>query len=645
MATKANRHTRRAALAQNRKRRAGTTNKSQQVNENLLLRLAAAGAKASMPANFAAQDEDEEDDEDDTDTQDDTDNKGADDEDSMSLSDMLGSDDEDDGTDDEDDEDDEEGGSTVSLDDDQLDALIDAALGVSDDEDDEDESEVIESDNNSGGYSAMSAKAKKAAQVKKMAAAKRVLAALEEQFKGVRLPAQVKKLLVQSALREAEVQAQSVARKRAATVVLKQKQARKAEKKTAQAVQELVRSQVEEVLVNSRSAAGRSMNFGGYATTTVEAGRKSGGNMTFGRGVNQLSGQYRRGTPEFKLTDMMKASLDPRFAAKFNREIKALGGAVPTAGGYTVSEEWASDFIRLLRPKSVFRQFARIYPMVNDTFHLPKQTGTANAAWVGENVDLTAGILDQTFDEIVFTAKKLRAFSIASNELLADSPYAAEKIVREDLRDAIVLAEDLAAMVGSGSGAVPSGIYNQIPNANKLVGSGASNALAGNDLYRMMRAVQKNNGRLDVFVINSDALLAIQTLTDNNGNYLFSENNGVNAPQPVVEAPFGEDPEDYNVPVGKLLGRDVYIENQIPNTVTIASGAPTALTGGTNTLIFGGTKQQFLIGQRKTLDIMASNVAGAAFGNDQTYFRAIMREDFKLGIPGTWSVLAIPTPA
>jgi len=656
MATTKNRHQRRAAQAQGRKNRSGNGSgqPSRSANENLLLRLAA-NVKATMPNGFGDQDdEDDEDDQDDTDDQDEAGSKGSSgDEDTMSIEDMFGDTDDEDETDtddeDETDTDDEAGGGAMAqLDPDQLDALIDAALGVSGDEDDEDGENETYSALSAGAGTVAGVKAqakaqaqRKAAAVKaKRQAATKVLQALEEQYKGVRLPAQQKKLLAQAAMREVMAQAKSLARQKALAQTAKQKQAAQSERKTAQAMRDLVQSEVQELLVNTRPM-GRSFGFGGYAAGnggSVERGTKTFDRSRMGS-VNRLSGQYRRGTPEFKLIDLYRSIVNPHTAGSYFKEFKALGGSVAGSGGYIVPDEWSREFIDLLRTKAVVRKFARIYPMSSDTLHLPRQTGQASAAWAGENVDITSlSNTDAAFDEIVFTAKNLVAFAKTSNQLLSDSTYDAENIVREDLRKVVALKEDNSFLIGAAASGVPTSIYESIPAGNKLVGSDTGQAMRAEDVYTLMNAVEENNGQVDTFITSPTGLMRIRKLKDTTGNFIFSSAGGVNAPQVVMEAPHGADPQQYG-PVGYLMERPVYVTTNLPKVATVASGGITSLTGGTGTLLIAGDSEYAALAQRAQIEIMASKEAGTAFQANQTWFRAILREDFQLTMPGTFAVL------
>jgi HK97 family phage major capsid protein len=642
MANKNSRRSRRAASERKRRPGSGASGAAPKTGRDLLMQLALdlkAGG-AGMPGQM----DDEEDDE----TQDDeTENKegsgASDDEEMMGLDDdmldaLLGADDDEEGGDEEYAEDDEEkgdddegdeNGASVILDADQLDAILDAALGVDDNADDEDVQAAV-----------MSAKAKKLA-ARKRAAAQKVLAQLKSELSGVKLPASVKKLLIQTALRQASEAAHAQASKKVAQVVAKRKQEKQAERKRLESQRQLVDTMVEEKLMNTRY--GRSFHFGGYETSGRDRNRGGREVKTFDRNrllsLSQLSGQYRRGTPEFKLIDAYRALTNPEFRQGYIKEFKALGGATGSAGGFIVPEEWASDFIKLLRAKAVVRKFARVYPMGSDTLHLPAQAGATNAQWIAENADASSGATDQSFSEIVFTAKNLVAFSKVSNQLLADSTYDAEQIVREDLQKVVALKEDDTFLTaGTGSTTVPTSIYASIPGANILAGSGASQALAADDVYTLMNAVEENNAQVDVFVTSPTGLMKIRKLKDTTGNFIFSSAGGVNSPQPVIEAPYGSEPQNYG-PVGYLLERPVYITTQVPKTVAFAAGAISALTGGTGTLLFAGQSEYAAIAQRAQIEILASNVAGSSFQNNQTWFRAILREDFALTIAGAWSVL------
>jgi HK97 family phage major capsid protein len=55
-----------------------------------------------------------------------------------------------------------------------------------------------------------------------------------------------------------------------------------------------------------------------------------------------------------------------------------------------------------------------------------------------------------------------------------------------------------------------------------------------------------------------------------------------------------------------------------------------AVDANTETQMYFGQWQDVVVGQRKTLEIVASNEAGTAFEYDQTWIRAILRLDVVL---------------
>jgi HK97 family phage major capsid protein len=154
-----------------------------------------------------------------------------------------------------------------------------------------------------------------------------------------------------------------------------------------------------------------------------------------------------------------------------------------------------------------------------------------------------------------------------------------------------------------------------------------------------MNKVEENAGRVDCFITSATGLMKLRQLKDNTGNFIFSQNQGVNALQMVVDAPYGSDPTKYG-PVGTLMGNiPLYVSTQIAKVATLSGGHVSALTGGAATILFAGEAQYAAIAQRQQIEIAASNVAGNSFQFNQTWFRAILREDFALTQAGTWALL------
>ena len=96
-------------------------------------------------------------------------------------------------------------------------------------------------------------------------------------------------------------------------------------------------------------------------------------------------------------------------------------------------------------------------PMGNLT--IPRLAAGATAGYQGELDDMASS--QETFDDIQLNAKKLTALVPVSNDLLRRAPANLEQIVRDDMVQSLARREDLAFLLGDGSGGSPVGLLNQ----------------------------------------------------------------------------------------------------------------------------------------------------------------------------------------
>jgi HK97 family phage major capsid protein len=140
----------------------------------------------------------------------------------------------------------------------------------------------------------------------------------------------------------------------------------------------------------------------------------------------------------------------------------------PSTGGLTVQLTVEPSLIEVLRNRAVVaRAGATMMGGLVGNLSMPRQTGVATATWNAENAPLTAS--SQTFDQVGLSPKRLGATTNYSKMLLAQSSLDIEEIVREDLLRIIALAQDLAAIYGTGpgdsTGPQPTGIMTVAANA------------------------------------------------------------------------------------------------------------------------------------------------------------------------------------
>ena len=169
---------------------------------------------------------------------------------------------------------------------------------------------------------------------------------------------------------------------------------------------------------------------------------------------------------------------------------RALSAGAATAGGNTVATDLlGASFIDLLRNSSVVAQTGATYLNgLQGDVAIPRQSGAATAYWLTE----VAAVTDtaQTVDQVTMSPKGLSAQTTWSKQLLAQSSISIEQFVRQDLASVLAIAQDLAAINGTGSSGQPTGVMSATGIAN--VTSGGTSA-AYTDMVNLEKEVAVDN--------------------------------------------------------------------------------------------------------------------------------------------------------
>jgi HK97 family phage major capsid protein/HK97 family phage prohead protease len=131
------------------------------------------------------------------------------------------------------------------------------------------------------------------------------------------------------------------------------------------------------------------------------------------------------------------------------------------AGGATVQTD-VQPLINVLRNKVVsIRAGATVLAGLRDQLLFPKQLTPGAAVWVAENPGSDVAETDMTFGSFTLSPKTVMGLQSYSRQLLAQSSFDVEQLVRNDLMAVIALAIDLAVINGSGASNQPTGILTQ----------------------------------------------------------------------------------------------------------------------------------------------------------------------------------------
>mgnify|MGYP001579314928 CR=1 FL=1 len=299
--------------------------------------------------------------------------------------------------------------------------------------------------------------------------------------------------------------------------------------------------------------------------------------------------------------------LDPKKILGGNQDarLKALGEGAGDQGGFLVPEEFRAELLRLALEGAVVRPRARVIPMtrellrfpaIRETSHASTVYGGITAAWQPEAADVSSNTNEPTFAQVRLTAKKLTAYTVVSNELLADSAISLEAVLMSLFPEAIAYFEDDAFIAGVVA-AQPLGILNAdaLISVAKETGQAATTLVWENIIKMYSRMLPASLSRA-VWYAHPDTFPQLMTmsLSIGTGGAAVMLTSGVGGPPAMI------------------LGRPL-IFTEKAETLGAAGDIVLADLG------------YYLIGDRQSLVVAAS--PHVKFINDQIVYRFTQRVD------------------
>lgn len=284
--------------------------------------------------------------------------------------------------------------------------------------------------------------------------------------------------------------------------------------------------------------------------------------------------------------------------------VNAMGESALGDGGALVPEEFRATLLALELETALVRPRATVIPMtsasvripsIKDTTHASTVSGGVGASWLGEASSL-ATATQPTFSQVLLTARKLTGFTIAGNELLADSAVSLEALIMTLFAAALAYFEDDAFISGIGAGQ-PLGILNAdaMVSVTKETGQVAASINYQNIVKQYSRMLPQSLNRA-VFYCGPDAFPELAQMS-------------------------------LNVGTG---GSAVFVQNMVGGPPTSIFGRPLIVTekaqalGTAGDLVFADMGY-YLIGDRQQLMMAASQ--HYAFATDQMAWRFTQRVD------------------
>lgn len=299
-----------------------------------------------------------------------------------------------------------------------------------------------------------------------------------------------------------------------------------------------------------------------------------------------------------------------------------------TSGGPLVPIQFLTDqWVLALTSAIALRNMpdVQVVPVSSNIVELPRESAAAAALAVAENGTISPN--DPTLVLQEFALKKQARLQLFSNETLADSNPAIDRIAMQMLARDVALLQDSQYLEGSGAGANVKGIRNYSGlTASSWAAATNGSTPGGDDLVRLPYDIFKANGRPSAFVMHPRTLQSIALLKDGTGRYLFTDMSVWGGPQlQVVKDGFTYP----SAAVGKLLGYPVYLSTQI--LVNETQGSSSAASH-----IIYGDFSKCLILERQAVDIFTS--PHFAMNADQTAIRVTARSTVALTQPTAFAV-------
>lgn len=286
---------------------------------------------------------------------------------------------------------------------------------------------------------------------------------------------------------------------------------------------------------------------------------------------------------------------------------KAMTIAGSNVGSQFVPTLQSTQVIEALYAQSIARTIADVYG--NGVFPMPGRVvdapsiSTFSYGWVADTSSLTSSG-DATTGKKTLTARKLSSLAKLSNDLMIASNPQVEVYVRRGLAAALAQGFDEGAIVGTGA-PLPTGLTNE---------SGPASTAYATDLFTSILGAI---GRMLTNKVPQDSIVVI----GHPGALIKAMQSRSSTPFDTAQAPISSltGKPDVFAPLSARLGVPVFSTPLLP----VATGT------ATSTVLVLHAKS-WTVGVLNELELSASNTAGAAFEDDQTFIRAIMRGDVSL---------------
>jgi len=215
-------------------------------------------------------------------------------------------------------------------------------------------------------------------------------------------------------------------------------------------------------------------------------------------------------------------------------------GIEPITGAFTLSPKGQENFTDALKKESLFRNLATDIQVYDHDYRVKTVSSEDVAVWVPEGGTIPLGDGMDDFGEISLSSHKVAVFLKLEEALVRDPFFKIEDYLVKRLAKNFGRAEDNGFINGTGVN-IPTGILAETGGAEIGV---TTNALTYDDVVKLFFSVNPEYRKHGAWLMNDETALALRTIKDGSGNYIWNHANDT------------------------ILGKKVYISEFMPGAET-----------------------------------------------------------------------------
>ena len=209
------------------------------------------------------------------------------------------------------------------------------------------------------------------------------------------------------------------------------------------------------------------------------------------------------------------------------------------SNSYMLPFGFAGDYKEALAKENLFRRYGTVLTCVS-AGHIQTVASTAEAEVVPEGIAFPED--SDSFTKLTFSAYKIAALAKLNHSFVTDDHFDIDKYLKKDFARRFGRAEEKVLLNGSGDDE-PTGL---LTSADVGVTALGETAITGDEVIALYFSVKPEYRQNSVWLMNDATVLALRSLKDSTGNYLWRSTDDTIFGKPVVISNFMPDMDTGN---------------------------------------------------------------------------------------------------